>query len=321
MKGRYGWMLGLCLLLLLLGATRLYFDLTDDFRVANITYQLPFDPPWKSEALSSDDQAKLDRILDQKFTYIGKGAQCYAFGSADGKYVLKFFKFKHLRPSWLADFLPPSEYKKNYFLRKEQKLRNVFDAYDLAYHEDKDNVALIYLHLVPVDHFQKHVVVYDKIGMKREIDLNSTVFLIQRKGETLRTRLNQLLSLNDVAGAKEAIDQILKMYISEYKKGIYDRDHGVMVNAGFVEDHPFHLDAGKFAKVENIKDKTLYAEDLELVIWKMEEWISKAFPEYQQVLFAFLENRYHVYTGGSYDRSKINLELFKTRRHSPLLNP
>jgi hypothetical protein len=317
---RYG-ILGLSLLLVTMGLTRIYFDLTDDFRLANITYQLPFIHSWKTETLAHEDNTQLDQILNQKFTYIGKGAQCYAFGSEDGKFVLKFFKFKHLKPSWMAFFLPPSQYKEQYFLRKEQKLRNVFDAYDLAYREDKENVALIYLHLTPVDHFQKKAIVFDKVGIKREIDLNTTVFLIQKKGETLRSRLNQLLSQKDLDGSKESIDKILQMYISEYKKGIYDRDHGVMVNVGFVGENPFHLDAGKFAKIERMKEREIYSEDLELVIWKIEEWLSKNFPEYQNELFAYMENRFHAYTGGRYERSKINMDLFKARRHSAILNP
>ncbi len=312
---------GIVVLLAITGMTRLYFNLTDDFRVANITYDLPFAAPWKSAVLSADDNVVIDQILNQKFSYIGKGAQCYAFGSEDGNYVLKFFKFKHLRPSWLAYLLPPGEYKTNYFAIKEKKLKSVFDAYDLAYREDKDNAALIYLHLVPVDGFHKQAIVFDKMGIERKIDLNPTVFLIQRKGVTLRTRLNQLLSEGHVGQAKQSIDQILNMYISEYKKGIYDRDHGVMVNAGFIGNHPFHLDAGKFAKIEKLKDKDLYSEDLALVIWKIEKWIKDAYPEYREELFPFLEERYHAYTGGHYDRLGINLDLFKKRRHLPVLNP
>lgn len=311
----------ICILLALLVLTRLYFNLTDDFRLSNISYELPFKAPWKSRPLTVRENQSLDQILNQKFIYIGKGAQCYAFASADGNYVLKFFKFKHLKPSWLAYLLPPGDYKDKYFKMKEKKLKNVFDAYDLAYREDKENVALIYLHLVPDENFNKKATVIDKIGLKREIDLNPTVFLIQRKGETLRTYLNKLLDNANIPQAKEGIDQVLQMYISEYQKGIYDRDHGVMVNAGFVEGHPFHLDAGKFAKIEKIKEKELYSEDLELVIWKIEEWIGFYYPQYKDDLFSFMEERYHKYTGDQYNRTKINLDLFKKRRHLPVLNP
>jgi len=56
--------------------------------------------------LSDQEHQELAQILNQKFSYIGKGAQCYAFVSDDQLYVLKFFKFKHLKPNLLVDLIP-----------------------------------------------------------------------------------------------------------------------------------------------------------------------------------------------------------------------
>jgi hypothetical protein len=321
MKTWRAWIITLATLVCLAGLGRLYFRLTDDFRVGNITYELPFEAPWKTEPLAAQDQADVDQILNQKFSYLDKGAQCYAFESEDARYVLKFFKFKHLKPNWLVEYLPDSSRKARYLRMKQQKLMNVFNAYDLAYREDKDNVAMLYLHLTPVKNFNKQITVYDKLGLERHIDLNSTVFLIQRKGVTLRAHLNRLLANKDFDAARKGIRQILDMYMSEYKQGIYDRDHGVLVNVGFVEGRPFHLDAGKFAKVERIREKEIYSEDLKLIIWKIEEWLMIAYPEYKDEFFTFMEDQFSELTGGGYDRSKINLELFKTRRHAAVLNP
>src|SRR5205085_10468413 len=90
------WIYALFAILIIFGLSRLYYRLTDDFRIANITYDLPFTPPWKVPHLTLDEYKNLEKILSQTFSYIGKGAQCYAFKSEDGKFVLKFFKFKHL---------------------------------------------------------------------------------------------------------------------------------------------------------------------------------------------------------------------------------
>src|ERR1700722_581245 len=84
--------------LLIFFPIRAYYRWTDDFRIANITHDIPYHPEWDT-SLSHEELAQLKSILDQPFTYIGKGAQAYAFASEDGKYVLKFFKFKHLRPN------------------------------------------------------------------------------------------------------------------------------------------------------------------------------------------------------------------------------
>ena len=91
------WISFILLALVIFAGFRLYYRLTDDFRLSNMTYQLPFEAPWKVPALTAEEHQQLGRILDQKFTYIGKGAQCYAFASADQQYVLKFFKFNGCR--------------------------------------------------------------------------------------------------------------------------------------------------------------------------------------------------------------------------------
>ena len=170
------------------GGFRLYYRLTDDFRISNMTYELPFEAPWKAPAISEEERQQLAQILDQKFSYIGKGAQCYAFASADQHYVLKFFKFKHLKPGLFVDLIPSispfSGYKQNCIERKRRKLMGVFNGYDLAFRENRKGSELIYLHLVPTDHLKLQASVIDKIGLERKINLDDVVFLIQRKGET-----------------------------------------------------------------------------------------------------------------------------------------
>ncbi|MBS0605157.1 MAG: hypothetical protein JSS60_09020 [Verrucomicrobia bacterium] len=47
---------------------------------------------WGLPALTEDEQREVDRILTQKFTYLARGSQAFAFISEDGKYVLKLFK-------------------------------------------------------------------------------------------------------------------------------------------------------------------------------------------------------------------------------------
>src|ERR1700733_5386666 len=83
---------------------RAYYRWTDDFRLANITYDLPYNPQWETFP-SPEEYAQLASLLKQTFTYVGKGAQAYAFVSKDRKYVIKFFKFKHLKPNSLLEKL------------------------------------------------------------------------------------------------------------------------------------------------------------------------------------------------------------------------
>ena len=92
--------------LLVFGAVRAYYRLTDDFRLSNISYPLPFQENLQIPPLAELERAQIINILSQNYSYLGKGAQSYAFRSQDGQYVLKFFKFKHLKPNVLEQYLP-----------------------------------------------------------------------------------------------------------------------------------------------------------------------------------------------------------------------
>lgn len=309
----------LCVALVLFGVARLYYRLTDDFRYGNIDYELPFESQWQLPPLKPEEQQQLAAILDQKFSYLGKGAQCYAFVSEDGLYVLKFFKFKHLKPHFLVDLLPSipplKQFKESTAERKQRKLMSVFDGYDLAYRENREDSELLYLHLVPSENLHKKVTVVDKIGLKMSINLDDVVFLVQRKGETLRTRLQRLLSQDQIQEAEKSIAGILEMYIGEYRKGIYDRDHGVMHNTGFVGDRPFHLDVGKLSKEDQMKQVDVYKKDLEHVLWKIDVWVKANYPQHYQTLSTFLTEEYHRFTGETYDIAAVDPARFKKRRH------
>lgn len=275
-------------LLALFILVRIYYKATDDFRTANITYKMPHHQEWEIDDLSAAESNKINAILDQQFTYIGKGAQSYAFGSEDGKYVLKFFKFKHLRPNWFVNSfpnIPPfGPYRDQLTLRKHRKLYGVFNGYHVGYTADKDETGLIYVHLNTGDDLKRSITVTDKIGLKHTIDLDKVPFVIQEKGVTFAHHLKDLLSNNQLDLAKTRIRQILDLYHQEYKKGLFDKDHGLMHNTGFVGEKPFHLDVGKLTKNESMKIPTNYQPDMEFLAWKIETWIRSNFPEFHEEL-------------------------------------
>jgi hypothetical protein len=262
---------------------RVYYRVTDDFRIGNFTYDLPFHPEWEIAPLSYENQKELDRILSQQFSYIGKGAQSYAFESDDGRYVLKFFKFKHLKPSLLAGILPKlpliGDYQEKEIARKERKLNGVFKGYKLAYDVNRSEAGLLFIQLNPNHHF-KPVVVRDKLGLAREIDLGSVVYIVQEKGQTLRNVLKHLLSQGDLSTAKQRIGQIFNLYLQEYQKGIYDHDHGVMQNIGFVGERPIHLDVGKLTADDQMRRPEIYRDDLFKVMEKIESWVKQYYPNH-----------------------------------------
>lgn len=281
--------------LALILAVRGYFELTDDFRISNIVYPLKEREEWNFP-LSFEEQRDLEDILDQKFYYLGKGAQVYAFGSEDGKYVLKFFKFKHLKPSFFIQLLPPigplTEIKEKNVSRKLRKLEGVFEGHVLAYTHDKENSGLLYLHLNPTSGPELKTRLIDKIGYEREVDLNPIVFVLQRRGETLRTVFNELFSKGERELAAIRAGQILDMYMKEYKKGVWDRDHGISHNTGFIGSTPFHLDVGKMSYDANLQEK-FYQEDLRHVARKINTWVKENYPNEYEEFHRSLEKHLH----------------------------
>lgn len=302
-KSRWPLILGV-VALGIFGLFRLYYTLTDDFRIANITHEIPFHQEWEIPALTSEQRAKFDQIVDQGFSYLGKGAQSYVFLSDDGKYVLKFFKFKHLKPSPFYNLIPHigplAQFHDREEKRKKQKLESVFMGYRLAYETHRQESGLFLIHFNKTKDLNKIVTIHDKIGLTNQIPLDDVVFIIQERGETLRTTLNNLLKKDQVSLAKQRIGQIFDLYISEYQKGIYDRDHGVMHNTGFVGENPLHLDIGKLSKDDHLKDPKVYRQDFDLIFHKISLWLSTNYSKQYPEMLEDMQAKYVTFFGERY---------------------
>lgn len=273
--------------------TRVYFSLTDDFRISNITFSLSPRTEWDFPLLSSADSETLKHIFNQKFYYLGKGAQVYAFASEDDKWVIKFLKFKHLKPSPFIKLIPPippfDALKKANLDRKERKLNGVFEGYRLAYLHDRDHSGLFYLHFNPTNDLNLTAKIVDKIGIERSIALDPLVFIVQKKGNTLRQTLTHLLDKGLLKEAQVKANQILDMYLSEYSLGVWDRDHGITHNTGFVGNKPLHLDVGKLSYDEAMMQPDVFKKDLIHVGYKISAWIKNNYPQYYVDVLASLE--------------------------------
>lgn len=273
---------------------RIYYALTDDFRFGNITYEMPYHQEWAIQA-TPETEKLLETILDQPYHYIGKGAQSYVFGSADGQYVVKFFKFKHLRPSLFHDLLPAigplAAYKTKQAARKERKLFGVFASYKLAYDVDRKESGLVFIQLNVTGNPQRSIVVYDKLGLSHTIDLAEVPFIVQKRGVPLREVLKPLLEQGQVAEANAKIGLVFDMYAEEYKKGIYDHDHGVDRNVGFIGDQPIHLDVGKLYEEPKMKDPQQAKQDLMLVEKTIGVWVKKHYPDDYPAIKAYMDEK------------------------------
>lgn len=288
--------------MILYSLARLYYYLTDDFRLANITLDVPNRTEWEVSSPTPSENTKINEILSQNFYYIGKGAQSYAFGSQDGNYVIKFFKFKHLRPSFWLDLIPPisfewQQYKVLQYQRKNRKLEGVFNGYHLAYNAHRRDSGLIYIHLNHTESSYPPFSVFDKIGWEHSIPLDQVVFILQEYAVTAKSAISALLKNQNLEAAKYKIDQIFDLYLSEYKKGIFDNDHGVMRNVGFVGNRAIRIDVGKLKKNADMAMPRNYAKDLAITKERMLNWLSQNEAVHYEELKTYIENKVKVLIG------------------------
>lgn len=257
------------LLPLLLGILGLLFFMhKPHFSVKKISSNRPLETKWQHSEVFSED---IKQILSQPYHYLGSGAQCYAFASDDGKYVIKFFKMKHLLPDTLSRFFPFGKYK-NRNQRHEERLRNTLEACRIAYEELREETGLIFAHINPSKSLKQKIVLQDKFGNKNVVELDKTSFLLQHRAELVYERMGRMIRNGDLIGAKKAFKAIIDLVEKRNQKGFCDDDTGISRNYGFIDEKPIHLDFLRIVRTSDTQEPQRFRQ-------RMLEWIAKHYPE------------------------------------------
>jgi hypothetical protein len=267
----------------LYGSGRLYFKVTGGFKIEHISSDFAYDPRWETRALSPTEQENVDRILSQKFTYLGKGCQSYVFRSEDDQYVLKFFKYQRFRPQfyfyWLS-FLPAGEeLLKEKIEKKTQKRENLFASWRIAFDHLKDETGLVFVHLNKTNNLNKQVKIYDKLGVEYILDIDNMEFSIQKKAKMLCETLEEMVAEGKTPEAKQLLSKLMAMVVTEYQKGYADNDHALMQNTGVYNGIPIHIDVGQFEINPTFSNPAHYHQEIFNKTWKFRNWLRKHYPE------------------------------------------
>lgn len=266
------------------GVGRIYYRTTGGFTLGNITYDLPYDARWEMRLPEEEEAHEIEVILHQPFHYLGKGCQSYVFESEDSRYVLKFFKYQRFRPKvWLSymTFLPGMEgYLQSKSECKKRKLESVFTSWKIAYEELRPETGVLFVHLNKTKRqWEKPFLIYDKMGWEHSLNLNDYEYLLQRKAKLLCPTLDGLMTLGKVTEAKQLLDRLIQMLLSEYHRGFADNDHALMQNTGILDGRPVHIDVGQFVKNEKVKEPEVYNQELFNKTWKFRKWLVEHHPE------------------------------------------
>lgn len=243
---------------------------TDGFRMSKlIDNSSPF--AWQIPTpLAEDEKVAIDALLSQRFTYLARGKQSFAFVSEDGQTVLKLFNNRlHRRAKWLR-----SE-------KAKQKLDAVFTSYQLADERLKEETGLLYFHPQAGDDRFPNTKLIDRLGIVHEIDLNHCGFLLQKRAVLA---YDYLKGCKGDEERKAAVIAIVELMRAKMDIGIADHDPLVRANIGFSQGQPIQIDVGPLSENPELKDLEKQREELTKMTLGFKHWLEANYPELTSTL-------------------------------------
>lgn len=261
---------------------KLYFYFTDGFQVHHIASHVPEDSRWEVHSLSNRDLQEVQEILQQKFYYLAKGHQAYAFVSEDTQYILKFLKFHRNRLQPWVRYLPSIPEVNRYLERrrsfKDRRMFALLDSWKMAFDKLQEENGLIQVQINRTKGVYSPVKIIDKVGREYQIDLNESTFLLQKKATLFCSEIEFCMRNNAIEKAQERINQFLSLLISEYRRGLAETDHRVLRNTGFIANQAIHIDAGRFLESLHFKDPIVQKIEITKKTAEVREWLSTYYP-------------------------------------------
>jgi hypothetical protein len=265
---------------------------TDTFTIWGISSDRPYCEAFATRPLEAGEMKELEKALSQSYTYFGRGGQAYAFFSNDGQYVIKFFKQRLFRPSWLLNHLPLPPFltkfreKRNW--KRKDKFQRDFFSYKVAFDDLQEETGVLYSHLNPTTHLKKKLEITDRLGISHLIDLDHFDFVVQKRADRVYDRIDRLMSAKRIEEAKKAVREVFSLIHTRAVKGYRDRDPNIQTNCGFIGDRAIKIDVGRFVKSEEMKKKEVRNADLERIIVPFENWLTETYPT---LLPSYLETK------------------------------
>lgn len=247
---------------------------SSSFSISHICANFPYQERW-AVSPSIEDSALLHEIVSQKFSYLGSGAQMIAFVSEDQKYVLKFFKMKHLVPKKWLSYLPLpglSRYRFKKVNQREKRLDEIFTSFQTTYQNYKSDAGLVFVHLNHTKELKKQITLIDKQKKEWRLDLDHVPFIIQEKADMFYPYVEAAIQRGDLTTAQDAFKALLNFVASRCQKGFKDHDKGISGNYGFVGDRVIQIDIGQVIQDDQIQTPAETHKEVERVKNKLINW-------------------------------------------------
>lgn len=212
--------------------------------------------------------SRITSILQQPFYYLAKGAQVYAFASADGQYVIKFLRVDPLAPfPWIRWIRFPLRQDKSLLekvIKKRVRLYDSFNSYRLALDIMPEQTGLLYMHSNAQELRGVTLTLRDNLGILYYLDASTIPFVIQKRAVLIYPKLEQLLKQGDFTSAQTALSHLIHLIKARDMHGIWDKDPKLRTNFGFLGEEAIQIDPGRFClnqgprSAQDTKEKMLH---------------------------------------------------------------
>jgi hypothetical protein len=279
-------------LIILTAVERFCYYKTAGFALHKVISTFPSDTRYDIPSITAGDIEQVNGILKQKFYFLDKGRQAYAFISEDGQYVLKLLKCSYIRVPYLIKHLPAfgiiKQLRDASIERRENIHHKTFTSCRLSYEELKEETGLIFVHLNPVQQVEQPVQIFDRIGIALTVDVNYTAFAIQKTAVLATDRLQNAIDRKDSGEVEHLLDDLIEFTVNRSLKGIDDADKsGMPRNFGYIDGHIVQIDIGAFSKKQAAHPDEVIEQILQDKFSRLKNQLQQKFP----LSLPFLEER------------------------------
>ncbi len=228
----------------------------------------------------------IDEVLGQSYEYLGRGHQCYAFGSEDGRFVIKLPRFDRYRLSFFLRACPFAFLKKGREETRADLQRRcdfLLESFRIAFEDLRDETALLYVHLNRTDDLVGTLRIRDRLGRTYELDPNRTAFLVQEKKPIMMAAFEEFLRAGDRKGAEEILDSFLELVSTRSLKGIYNKDPSFLRNFGWEKGRGVQIDIGSFYRKPQLPLQEAREKSFQETATHVRNWLRDLDPEMLRV--------------------------------------
>lgn len=263
---------------------------TDGFTVTKIRKSFPLNNP--SAPLSNLEA--ITSILEQHFSYLGRGGQCYAFVSEDGQYILKLLKYNNHYPRIWFRLLPfpfgLEKYRQAKLANKQSRLKAEYTSYEIAEKDLKEETGIVYFHLYQDTLPTRSLHITDKLGIHHLLKTDEYQFYIQKKGMPFYAGLQKLFLEKGEVAVENVLDSFVEYLFARCKKNISDGDTGIRRNFALNGEIPFQIDIGQFSYDPSFISLEAQTNHILFFTRGFHKWLEQLSPSLAEHLFKQIEN-------------------------------